>query len=254
VSEVDLLLSKCKSDKRLILNTIEFLKNKKSNIDTYINSFYKDIDVNHFEFIEKLFDKLEPIEISEIFKVYETDGYLLANLVHENYIDYSSDIYDIANAADSISLGDTVYSDMYDSTRLFIPEMHCASALYIPGYYAKSEIKNNKCQLRSSVINNRFNIYLNNKKNIDKINKDSIYKLNIEDIFHIKKFLTYDLIKSKSLNQYQKEYLKNLLSYFNNNINLLELIYKFFSDFKESSKEPKTKIFTIKFKEKINKL
>ena len=253
-SELDNLLSKCKSDKRLILNTIEFLKNKKSNVDTYIDSFYKDIDVNHFEFMEKLFDKLEPIEISEIFKVYETDGYLLANLVHENYLDYSGDILDIANAAESISLGETVYSDMYDSTKTFIPEMHCANALYIPSCYAKSEIKNNKCQLRSSVINNRFNIYLNNKKIVDKINKDSVSPLNIEDIFHIKKFLTYDLVKSKTITDHQKEYLKNLLSYFNNNINTLELIYKFFSDFKESSKEPKTKIFTIKFKEKINKL
>ena len=256
-SELELLLDKCKSDKRLLLNTLNFLKTHQSqNIDKYINSFYKDIDINHFEFIEKLFDKLEPIDNSEIFKVYETDGYLLSNLVHENYLDYSDSIEQIADAAESISLGETIYSDMFDSTRIFIPEVHCASSLYIPSYYARSEVKNNKCQLRCSVINNRFNIYLNNKKIIDKINKEAILKLNIIDIFQIKKFLTYELIKSKVLTQYQNEYLKSLLECFTkeNAVSSLELIYKYFTDFKDTSKEPKTKIFTIKFKEKINKL
>jgi GTPase SAR1 family protein len=255
--QIDELLNKCKSDKRLLLNTIEFLKtNKSSNIDSYISVFYKDIDVNQFEFIEKLFDNLEPIDINEIFKVYESDGYLLSNLVHENYIDYNDDISAIANSADSISLGATIYSDIYDSTRMFVPEIHCANALYIPGYYSRSDVKKTKCQLRSSVINNRFNIYLNNKKIIDKINKESVSPLTIEEILNIKKFLTYDLIKSKTLNDNQKEYLRSLLSLFNKEsaISSLELIYKYFADFKDSVKEPKTKTFTIKFKEKINKL
>ena len=51
-------------------------------------------------------------------------------------------------------------------------------------------------------------------------------------------------------------YVKIYISLFNKEsaISSLELIYKYFADFKDSVKEPKTKTFTIKFKEKINKL
>jgi predicted AAA+ superfamily ATPase len=162
-SDLDNLINKCKSDKRLLINTIEFLKYNKSNsVDQYIESFYKDNDLNQFDFIEKLFDNIEPIDIDEIFKIYETDGYLLANMAHENYLDYSDDIESLANCADSISLGETIYSNMFDTTREFIPYVHCTHSLYIPSYYARSNVKKNKCQLRSSVINNRYNIYLMN--------------------------------------------------------------------------------------------
>ena len=41
----------------------------------------------------------------------------------------------------------------------------------------------------------------------------------------------------------------------NNKVEKLELIYKHFNDFKETNtKEPKTKTFNLKFKEKLNKL
>jgi len=258
IDNLDSLLNKCGSDKRLLINTLEYLKKYPKNIDKYIDSFYKDIDQNLFEFINILFDNLEPINIDEVFKIYETDGYLISNLVHENYLDYSSDIHAVANAADSISLGETLFTDMYDSIKQFNPEIHCFNAIYATSCYGRSDIKNNKCQIRSSVINNRYNIYLNNKKNIKKINESVISNnhLTIEDILFLKKFLTYDLVKSKTLTNGQNEYLKSILFLFDkeNAIHSVEMIYKHFSEFKDSLKEPKTKNFTIKFKEKINKL
>ena len=45
------IIKKCKSDKRLILHTLEFLKKNSGNYLDFINSFYKDVDVNIFDFI-----------------------------------------------------------------------------------------------------------------------------------------------------------------------------------------------------------
>jgi DNA polymerase III delta prime subunit len=232
IPENDLLklIKKCKSDIRLLLNTLHFSKNK------VLDNCYKDFDINIYDFTQSLFNDIEPITLNDIFKIYQTDGFLISNLVHENYLDFNNDIDAIAKSAESISLGDYIFSDTYDSTRSFLPDFHCLNALAIPSYCSKSD---NKVQLRTSCINNRYNIYLNNKKIVNKIN------LNIFDIFIIKKILNHDLVKTKVLSEYQKDYLKNVSSI---GIENLELIYKHFSDFKENSK-PKN--FTLKFKEKI---
>jgi hypothetical protein len=76
----------------------------------------------------------------------------LTRSIKDDYIDYSDDISELADAAESISLGETIYSDMYDSTKIFIPEVHCASSLYIPSYFARSEIKNNKGKKAQHII------------------------------------------------------------------------------------------------------
>ena len=69
-------------------------------------------------------------------------------------------------------------------------------------------------------------------------------------------FINHNLVKSKTLDKNQTEYLKSILSFFSNSkIERLELIYKHFNEFKEVSiKEPKTKTFNLKFKEKLNKI
>jgi len=252
------IIKKCKSDKRLLLTLLNFLKtNKTESIDTFIHTFYKDSDVNNFEYTSKLFDKLEPPELNEIFRNYETDGFMLSNLIQENYLDYSDSIENIAITADSLSLGETIFSDTFESCKMFLPDAHCVSSICIPSYYSRSEYKKNKCQLRTNCSNNRFNIYLNNKKMFDKIIASSNYKLTVTDILHIKKFLNQELVKSKTINVNQEQYLKSLLNVFpgENKIEKLELIYKYFSEFKDlTGKETKTKNFTLKFKEKLNKL
>ena len=254
--DLNLMMSKCKSDKRLFLNITDFLKNNdKGSLTNFINSFYKDEDINHFDFTNKLFDNIEPITLNEIFNVYETDGFLISNLVHENYIDFNKDIDFLAISADCISYGETIYSDTYESTKSFSPGSHCTQSLYFPSFYSRSDVKNNKCQLRSSVINNRYNIYLNNKKIIDKINNGEQNILTVEDIFFIKKFINSTLVKSKIFTEHQTDYLTSILNTFKfNKLEKLELIYKHFSDFKDNTKEPKIKNFTIKFKEKLNKI
>jgi DNA polymerase III delta prime subunit len=250
------IIKKCKSDKRLLLTLLNFLKtNKTGSIDIFIHTFYKDSDINNFECTSKLFDKLEPLEINEIFKVYDTDGFMICNLIQENYLDYSDSIENIAKTADSLSLGETIFSDTYESSKVFSPEAHCVNSICIPSYYSRSEFKKNKCQLRTNCGNNRYNIYLNNKKMFDKIISASNYKLNVTDILYIKKFLNQDLIKSKTITVNQEHYLKTLLGIFRGDIEKLELIYKYFSEFKDlTGKETKTKNFTLKFKEKLNKL
>ena len=247
------LIHKCKSDKRLLLNTILFLKQSRNgNIDTFINTFYKNTDINVQTFIDKLFDSKKIISLNEIYKVYETDGYLLSNIVHENYIDYSDSIDNIAKSAEYISFGETVFSDTYESTKTFVPQTHCTNSLFLPSYYSRSD---KTLQIRSPVISNRFNIYLNNKKIIDKINHGLTNILDITDILFIKKFLNQSLIKSKVLTSEQLDYLKNIMALFpDNQIDRMELIYKHFSNFKEIAKESKTKNFTIKFKEKLIRL
>jgi hypothetical protein len=64
------------------------------------------------------------------------------------------------------------------------------------------------------------------------------------------------LVKTKVLSENTSGYLRNILNTFEeNNIEKLELIYKHFSEFKDlTGKEPKTKNFTLKFKEKLNGL
>ena len=75
--------------------------------------------------------------------------------------------------------------------------------------------------------------------------------------YYIKKFISRDVIKSKVLSENQLEFLKNIMgTWQTSKLEKLELIYKHFNDFKDPSpiKEVKTKNFTIKFKEKLNKL
>jgi hypothetical protein len=231
--EIDIeIIRKCKSDKRLLLNNCNA-----------VNSFYKDSDVNIYEFIDTLF--LENVSIKEMFKVYETDGFLLSNVIHENYLDYHGSIENIAKAADAISLGEVIFSDTYESTKTFLPDFHFINSMYIPSYYCKSEYKKNKCQIRSSCINNRFNIFLNNKKLIDKLN------LSVYDIFLIKKFLNHQLVKVKVLSTPQEDFLRSILNTIG--IEKLEIIFKHFSEFKDLN-DSKTKNFTLKFKDKLNKL
>lgn len=243
---VNLIITKCRSDKRLILNVLNFIKTDKDikRITTFIESFYKDFDVNIFEFVTKLFDRDEQKDTNELFKVYDTDGFLISGLVQENYIDYNENIDNIAKSADSISFAETVFSDTYESGKNFLPDLHCVTGICIPGYYSKTGFK--KQTPRTSCINNRFNIYLNNKELINKIN------LSVFEIFQIKKFLNQELVKKKELSPNQEDFLKKLLNKIT--IEKLELIYKHFSEFKENVKEPKTKNFTLKFKEKLKKL
>jgi len=258
IRNVDSIIDKCGSDKRLLINTLEYLKSDEQGLDNYIQLFYKDSETNIFEFVDSLFDNIEQIPINEIFKIYESDGYHISNLVHENYLDYSNDIHSIAKSADAISYGETLFNDMYDSMTQFNPQLHCLHAVYSPSIYSRSDIKKNKCQIRSSVINNRHNIFLNNKKNINKINEFALTRNNvsINEILYIKQFVTYELVKTKILKDSHLEYLKNILGTFQKEsaIHGLELIYKHFSEFKDSLKEPKTKNFTIKFKDKLNTL
>jgi hypothetical protein len=241
---LDSLIDNSKSDIRLLLNNINFISNGTCADLDYTKLFYKDDDVNIFEFIDKIFDNIEPIKIEEVFKIYDTDGYLIANLIQENYLDYSNDIESISKSADAISFGDTVFADLYDSNKNFTPELHCSYSLYIPSYYSRSDIKKNKVTVRTSVNNNRWNILLNNKKLIAKIG------LPIYDILFFKMFIKNTLIKSKVFNNNQIEYLRNIINIFDDNhIDRLELIYKHFGNFTEV--QNKTKNFTIKFKEKL---
>ena len=66
------------------------------------------------------------------------DGFSLSNLVHENYLEYNEDIHAIAQSAEAISFGETIFSDTYESSRTFLPDAHCLHSLCIPGYYSKS--------------------------------------------------------------------------------------------------------------------
>jgi GTPase SAR1 family protein len=242
------LVTKCKSDKRMLLHTIDFLKTKGSSDTKVLNSFYKDIDHTISDFLEMLFELETPIDT--IFKIHETDGFMISNLVHENYIDYTDDIHKVANAAEAISIGETLFSDTYESNKTFIPEVHCLQAMCIPSYILKTEKPNRN--IRTSCINNRYNIYLNNLKILKRINECNYTPgIDIFDIYIFKTFLNNSLIKTKILTPQQEDFLKNIKGRMET-IERMELLYKHFSEFKE--KELKTKIFTIKFKEKINKL
>ena len=209
-----------------------------------MESFYKDFDINTFECTTKLFDITDPMDLDSIFKIYDTDGYSIANLIQENYLDFNDSIESVANAAEAISLGETIFTDTYDSMKAFIPDYHCLSSMVLPSYYCRSHKK--KIYPRTNCNNNRFNIYLNNKKILNKLDP-----LNIFDVLYLKTFVNNSLVKTKVLNTHQLEFLRNLLSIFpDSKIERLELIYKHFSEFKDL--EQKTKNFTLKFKEKIS--
>ena len=245
------LVKRCGSDKRLLLNTINFvLKSPSDDIDeSFIDSFRKDEEIGMYRFLEVLFNE-ETTGLNDIFKLYDTDGFMLCNLVHENYLEYNDDIHAVAQAAESISIGETLFSDTYESLRTFVPELHCLHSLCIPSYYSRSDRPNRN--VRSSCINNRYNIYLNNRKLLTSLNKSQPVNeraFDIFDILTIKKFLNHELVKTKTLSPSQLGFIKNVLSSLGGNIEKMELIYKHFSDFNEIVSKPKN--FTIKFKEKI---
>jgi len=252
--QINYLVNSCKSDKRLILNALEFIDDKNfENINSFLENYHKDIDINLFEFVKELFDNIELIDINDIFKIYDNDGFILSNLIHENYIDYNQDIHKISKAADSISYGEILFSDTYDSNKTFLPDYHCVNSIIIPCFYSRSDIPI-KGLTRSSIINNRFNILLNNKKNINKINGNNLNKLDIFDIYLFKNILNQELIKSKVQQNGKIQFVKSILQSITgeNCLERLELIYKHFNDFKEhNTKEVKTKNFTLKFKEKL---
>ena len=252
--QIDYILKNCGSDKRIIKIILDFLKNssnKLNDLNRFLETYYKDPDINIFEFIKELFDEEKKFDLNVIFKIYDNDGFALSNLVHESYLDYNQNIDSIAKSAESISYGEILFSDTYESNKTFLPDFHCLNSIIIPSFYSRSF---NNCKPRSSVINNRFNILLNNKKIIAKINGNcSKLKLDIFDIYTIKKILNQELIKGKSKSiELKIEFIKNVVKHLNDSIERVELIYKHFSDFKESViKEVKTKNFTLKFKEKI---
>ena len=249
------IVKKCKSDKRLLLKILAFYGTKEIRTKEILT--FKDEDLNVFEYTSRLFDTYEPININDIFKIYETDGFMISNLVQENYLDYNDSIDSIAKTAESLSAGEIIFSDTYESTRNFLPEAHCINSICIPSFYSRSDFKKNKCSLRTNCNNNRFNIFLNNKKLFDKIHFESNGVLGVEDVLFIKKFLNQELIKNKNVSVHQEEFLKNLLHTFvhDSKIEQLEWIYKYFSEFKDlTGKETKTKNFTLKFKEKLIKL
>lgn len=255
-TQLNYVLNNCGSDKRIIINILDFLKNssnKLNDLNSFLETYYKDPDINIFDFIKELFDEEIPFDLNGIFKIYDNDGFALSNLVHESYLDYNQNIDNIAKSAESISYGEILFSDTYESNKTFLPDFHCLNSIIIPSFYSRN---NFNCKPRSSVINNRFNILLNNKKIIAKINGNcSKLKLDIFDIYTIKKILNQELIKGKSKSkciELKIEFIKNVVKQLNDSIERLELIYKHFSDFKESViKEVKTKNFTLKFKEKI---
>lgn len=254
-SQIKYLIENCKSDKRMILNVLHFINIPHFDIESFLKNYHKDIDINIFEFTKKLFDDLDCINIDDIFRMYDNDGFIVSNLVHENYLDYNQDIHAIAKASDSISSGEIFFSDTYESNRSFLPDAHCINAIVIPSFFSKS-MNNQKGLVRSSIINNRFNIYLGNKINISKINGTNFNKLDIFDIYTIKSILNQELIKSKIQQPNKIEFVKNVLGTLKNpscmeskELERLEMIYKHFSTFKEDNL--KTKSFTIKFKEKL---
>jgi len=146
---LDTIINRSNGDIRFILKTIEFLGKNTPNTLELVDSLYKDDDVNIFEFINRIFDNVDLIDIDEIFKIYDTDGYLLSNLVQENYLDFSDCMDSVANSAESISYGDVVLNDLYDSNKVFNTEIHCIYSMYIPSFFSKSDVKKNKCPLRS---------------------------------------------------------------------------------------------------------
>ena len=244
-TQINYLIQNCKSDKRMILNVLQFVDGN-FNIELFLKSYHKDIDINVFDFTKKLFDDTEIININDVFSMYDNDGFIVSNLVHENYLDYNQDIHSIANAADYISSGEIIFSDTY-TNKAFLPNAHCINSIILPSFYSKT-VFNSKSLLRSSVINNRFNILLNNKKILNKLRDLDIY-----DIYIIKNILNQELIKSKVIISDKIQFIKNVLCTLNSEnkgLERLEMIYKHLSNFKEC-KEIKTKSFTIKFKEKL---
>jgi len=236
------LVEKCKSDKRSLLNAIT-LKSKN----------FKDDDINIFEYTQTLFNTQDYPGMDDSFKVYQTDGFMVASLVQENYLDYNDSLELLARSADAISIGDVIFSGTYDSGRVFLPDSHWLNAVCLPTYFSKSDYKHTKGIFRSNCNNNRYNIYLNNQKVMNRIVFDSTFT--IFDILYIKKFINYQTIKNSKNGIATESFIKNILHTFKNEVAIekLELIYKHFSEFKDSQNN-KTKSFTIKFKEKLKAL
>jgi DNA polymerase III delta prime subunit len=230
------------SDKRLLLNNLQYLA-KGKHINT--NKLYKDQELDVFHFVNKLFDT-SPMNINEMYNAYDTDGYMIANLVHENYTDYSTDIFKIADAAEHISNGDCLLSKLY-STQYFSPEFHCLESMIYPSYFARADVKQIKEPLRNSIVNNRLNILLNNRKIVDKINLATKVKLSIDEILYFKSCLKRFIVKNKKMTINQQKFIYNLMELFKSSkIETLELFYKHFGDF---TLNKNSKSFTTKFKQ-----
>ena len=133
------LVHQCEGDKRLLLNIIDNLKFKiidfdDHNINTILDCCKTDKDINVFIILAKLFNACEPFSIDYILKHYNNDGYIMGNIMQENYLDYSTDIHIASQTIDSISMSDYIDTTTKDD----ISNIHALFSLVVPSYLTKN--------------------------------------------------------------------------------------------------------------------
>ena len=219
------LIVLCKDDKRLLLNLINYIRfgDKKINIKNLseiVLSCKKDKDINVYEYTTKLFDNLSPLSCDEILTAYQTDGFIMENLVFENYIDFNNDLDSICKSAESLAISDSISNLEHSS-------LSGVFSLYGPSVYSRSDIKYIKGPLRSSVLSNKHYLLMCNEKIINNTLLNHT-KINFEDMHRIKESLE-QIIGTKILSKEQKLFLQSLYDS-GLTLNTLEDIHKGFNN------------------------
>jgi hypothetical protein len=207
------IISFCKNDKRLMINSLSFLKindNKIINIDNVLSCLKKDEDVSIWEFTDRLFDNIDPPTHDEIYQAWSTDGYILESMMWENYIDYGNDIEKLAQTADSMSMSDCYHQTIYNGVE-YDSEIHCSIGLLREHYFARSDVKYNRCKLRTSYLNTAWHSQSSLDRNFSALQIKK-YDVTFEEIITIKQFL-HIFIKddSKTIPEAHVSFMKGLL-------------------------------------------
>lgn len=167
-------------------------------------SIMKDTSIGLFEASSILLN--EKNEFEKIFKLYEIDKVLIPLMIHENYYkkiitsknknDLTSQIDDIVNISESLSIGDNIETSIYTDQNWYFQDIHGFYTCYHPSYVAnKSFRKITQSEVKFSADLNKTSLKNINKKNINNLEK-IIGNKSIDEILLLCK-LTNHMVSTK---------------------------------------------------------
>lgn len=251
------LIEFAQHDVRRLVNLLQeyhynFKTLNSKDMTTFIdNSINKDTSIGLFEATGMLLN--EPQDFEKTFKLYEIDKVLIPLMIHENYYkkiispknknDFASQLNDMVELSESISIGDNIETNIYTDQNWYLQDIHGFYTCYNTSRIANNS---NKTLLGSEI---KFSADLNKTslKNINKKNIANLEKIigtrSIDEILLLCR-LTNHLISNKQTNV-----IVELLKQYKNDFDIkdLELCLKI-------DKTIEFKTLTPKEKKEINNL
>ncbi len=181
----------------------------KENITKFIeNSIEKDTSIGLFEASQELLNSSSTFE--NTFKLYEIEKVLIPLMVHENYYkkvisiknkaSFESQLNDMVNISESISIGDNIETSIYTDQNWYLQDIHGFHTCYYTSHIASKCVKKiTASEIKFSADLNKTSLKNINKKNISNLEK-IIGNRSIDELLLLCK-LTNHMISTKQSNK-----------------------------------------------------